>query len=239
MQLFCPDCGTRIAAENIHLDSLLAKCVDCDSVFSFATAIEEEPARRRRDAPQRGEQEVIARPRGLVVADDGVNLSIRRSWLTPGAIFLLFFTIAWDAFLIFWYSIAFTQKVPWIMIVFPVAHVAIGAGLTYFVIACFVNRTWISLDGGRLSVRHRPLPWPGNVEIDSSEIDQLYCKRDVHHGSKGGTTVNYSLHAVLKGGRKQQLLSGVDEDDHVRFLEQQIEQRLGLADRRVRGEMRD
>jgi hypothetical protein len=39
-------------------------------------------------------------------------------WFTPSVIFLVFFCIAWDSFLIFWYSMAFNSKhVPWIAVV--------------------------------------------------------------------------------------------------------------------------
>ena len=52
--------------------------------------------------------------------------SLEFSWYSSMSFFILLFTIIWNAFLFFWYSMAFTIGAPWIMVIFPLIHVAIG-----------------------------------------------------------------------------------------------------------------
>lgn len=182
-------------------------------------------------------------PAGISVEDDGASLRLVRRWFSLKLIPLLFFCIAWDAFLVFWYSLALAPStsmngggVPWIMIVFPIAHVAVGVGLTYSTLAGFLNRTQVRLEPGRLSIRHGPLPWLGNQVLDSSELDQVFCRRRDSTG-RHGTNVTYEVRAIMKGGKLIKLLSGLEDEDQALYLEQQIERRLGIADRAVPGEL--
>jgi hypothetical protein len=177
---------------------------------------------------------IVPKPRGIKVDDDGYRLRIRRRWFGPQYIFLLFFCIAWDAFLVFWYSMAFQVDAPWIMVVFPIAHVAVGVGLTYFVLAGLLNTTTITADPQELMVRHRPIPWRGNVKYAASQIRQLYVKRDKAevNGSK-----TFSLYALLLNRKAVKLLSGLLEPSQGQFIEQEIERHLGIAPEAVKGEV--
>jgi len=165
---------------------------------------------------------------------EGLILSFR--WFSAKFIFLAFFCLIWDGFLVFWYSLAFTENAPLIMLVFPLLHVAIGIYLTYYVIAGIYNRTVVTVGQGRLSIQHGPIPWPGSRILQASELTQLYTEERVTRG-KRGPRVSYDLSAVSRDNKKIRLLTGLDTPDSVRFLERQIEDRLGIRDRRVEGEM--
>ena len=127
-----------------------------------------------------------------------------------------------------------------IFVVFPIAHVAVGVGLTYFVLAGFLNSTVIRVADGMLSVRHGPLPWRGNLDMSTDGIEQIYCqnKLDKRRDEDGHTTtsIQYEVHAVI-GGQKTKLLSGLHEADHALFVEQRLERFLGIEDHAVPGEM--
>ena len=158
MQLTCKSCSKPIPAEDVNIKMAIAKCMACDAVFSFA----EDLGAGQREAAI-AERPRVPEPKGFSVENWGSDLVITRRWFTPAVFFLVLFCIFWDGFLIFWYGIAFTQKeVPWIMVLFPILHLAVGVGLTYFVICCFVNRTWIKVSMGQLTVRHSQLQWQGN-----------------------------------------------------------------------------
>jgi hypothetical protein len=146
---------------------------------------------------------------------------------------LAFFCAAWDSFLIFWYTMAFTTEAPWIMVVFPVAHLAVGVALTYTVLAGFLNRTRIELSASAMSISHWPLPWWGNRTIAPLELAQLYCEYRIPNTGQA----TYLLSAVLHDGRKVKLLSTQSEDEAM-FLEQTIEEFYKIADRPVAGERR-
>jgi len=136
---------------------------------------------------------------------------------------------------VFWYSslLGAPTAVSIIAGLFPILHVSVGIGLTYWTIAGFLNRTTLRLDERNLSVRHGPLPWKGNHTIPREDIKQLYCEHEVSQG-KNGPTHSYYLSAVLVDERKLRL--GSMPADHAKYIEELFEERLGITDMRVSGE---
>jgi hypothetical protein len=236
MQVHCTQCGVQIPADDLNIDTGIAKCRACNCVFSFLEALREHSAAER-TRPPTAERPAVPQPRGVAMDDLGGRLRLVRRWFQWPILMLLFFCVAWDGFLVFWYSIAFTQKAPWIMVVFPVVHVAVGIAMTYGVLCGFFNRTVIEVEGGRFTIQHGPLPWPGNRTIDTADLKQLYCRQRVRN-TRNGTSETYELHAQLADGKQLKLISGLDEAEQALFLEQQIEKYLGIKDVPVAGEFR-
>jgi hypothetical protein len=164
---------------------------------------------------------------------DGLVLSHR--WFRPIYIFMAFFCVFWDGFLIAWYFGIPTQGAPrpasfyW----FPLLHVGAGLWLTYYTIAGFLNRTLIGVNQGEITIRHTPLPWLGGRRIQAGELKQLYCEEI--HGRRSQTT--FQLCAVRKDGTKLKLLTGLPGSDVALLLEERIERQLGIQDRHVPGEL--
>jgi hypothetical protein len=170
--------------------------------------------------------------------EDGRQLFVVFKWFTPMAFFLLFFCIAWDTFLVFWYSMAGQASV--LFLIFPIAHVAVGVGLTYYTACLFFNKTFIVVDDKTLKIKHAPLPWTGNMEIDAADIEQLYVKEKTIN-NKNGTSHVYELRGVLKNQDDVTLVSekqlGLSSDaGKARMLERKIEMFLGIRDFSVEGE---
>lgn len=173
------------------------------------------------------------KPSGVRIDDDGYRLRIRRRWFGVHYIFLLFFCIAWDSFLVFWYSMAFGGDAPWIMVVFPIAHVAVGVGLTYIVLAGLLNTTTITADPQALIVRHRPIPWSGNANYAASQIQQFYVKHDKAEVNGQKT---FGLYAMLADRQEVKLLSGLLDAGQGKFIEQELERHLQIAPAAVKDE---
>lgn len=221
-------------------------CAACQSGQAVGAQAGKDPASK--DPPQEAGQDPpagrdalrerarVPMPRGIEVDDRGSDLRLSRRWFTPMALFLVFFCAAWDAFLVFWYGMALTQKeVPWLMVVFPIGHLAVGVGLSYFTLCLFLNRTVVSIAGGLLTVRHGPLPWPGNRELPVDDLEQLYCEEVISRG-KNGTSRTWKVHALDRRGAQVTLLSGLDDRTQARFIEQTVEEWLEIEDRPVEGE---
>jgi hypothetical protein len=175
-------------------------------------------------------------PERVIVEHTPQGLVLSYNWFAWTYIALAVFSLFWDGFLVFWYSMAFAQDAPWIMFVFPLLHVSVGIGLTYTALAGFYNRTIITVGMGQLSIRHTPFPWPGNRTVQASELTQLYSEERVTQ-SNNGRRVSYQLSAISNQNRKIKLLSGLTTPDEVRFFEHQIEEQLGIQDRPVEGEL--
>ncbi len=250
MKIDCPECCAHILAEDLDLPTSMAKCRNCNSVFSFAEKMRAPPAFGI--PPQASRDKMRApRPDGLQIQETGFNpaepgyrdaphkggsITVTRRWFAPQFIFFAFFCVAWDGFLFFWYSnvIGSPGPVPFIMAIFPIAHVAAGVGLTYYTIAGFLNSTTIRLDASSLTVRHAPLPWKGNHNVPREDIKQLYCEHEVSQG-KNGPNHSYYLSAVLVNESKVRLASM--PADQARYIEELLEERLGVVDMAVPGEV--
>lgn len=228
MQLTCPSCRGTIPADDVHLPSGRAKCRACDAVFRLAggedAALAPPPPRLR-----------IPRPRGIEEMPAGQGVAYERRWFSFMFIFMIFFCAVWNGFLLFWYLTAWGAGMA-VMLLFPLLHVAVGLGITYYTICGFVNRTRVTLDRDRLTVRHGPLPWPGNRDVPISRIRQLYTEQQVH-SSRNGTHLTYRLSAVMDDGSSLKLLSGIDSAEVPRYLEQELESRMGIVNVPVAGEL--
>jgi hypothetical protein len=230
MLLKCKACGAAIDADHIDLARDIATCPYCGAVTRL-----EEVRRSATEAPPAVRPRVELPPR-FTVEDTFGGLTIRRRWFSPAILFLAVFAVGWDSFLVFWYATAFATGAPWIMVVFPVVHLAVGVVLTYSVVACFLNTTTVTAEDGRLTVRHGPLPWPGNTDLETADFDQLYCEEKVHRG-KNGESRTYAVSALTRGGTKRKLLDGLTDADQAVFIEQRLEDYLKIKDRPVAGEM--
>jgi hypothetical protein len=176
----------------------------------------------------------IGLPERFEIADEGGDFRIGWKWPRLIALPLAVFSVAWDGFLLFWYSQMLGRNdVPWIAIVFPIGHVAVGLVLPYVALAFWMNRTVVSVTGGDIRVAHRPVPFPGNRRIQATDLRQLFCV--TRRGRRD--TASYALMARLASGREVTLISGLSNDREARFLEERIEQRLGLGNEAVAGEL--
>ncbi len=163
--------------------------------------------------------------------------SVKFSWFTPMTYFILFFTIIWNAFLFFWYSMAIGMGAPLMMVIFPLIHVAVGFFLLHKTLTGFFNKTNLVIDSDLLTVRHGPIPvWKKDFDIPVGSIEQLYVKQNVHKNDNS-TSFTYELMAKMYSGITRPVLNvGVLEVEEVRSIEAYIEKYLGIIDHPVKGE---
>jgi len=232
--LGCPSCGGRT---NISTDADQFICDYCGNSHAFQLPTRNKTELVESRAGGNYKHRLVPRPSSVNIQrkDGCIELSWR--WFSVKYLFLLFFVIAWDGFLIFWYSMAFGfGGAPWIMFVFPIAHVAVGITLTYTTLAGLFNRTTIKIGKKDFIVHHDPFPWPGELNVPVSDVDQLYCTKKISHG-KNDTSISYMLKALLKDGSEKKLISNLESPMVGYFLERQVEKILNVSDRPVAGEI--
>lgn len=229
--LVCPTCGGKTSLEE---GTPLATCMYCGNQLILRPAAGERlPSSPPPAAVGRGDAPM---PANVLLDTAGEGMTITRRWFSPRHIFLGVFSLFWMGFLVFWYGMAFSVGAPLIAILFPLLHLAVGVYLGYSALAGFINTSVIKVTHNQFSVTHGPLPWPGNLNLAAGELEQLYTT-EVTRRTKNGTSTSYSLCAVMRGGRKIDLLKQVDTPDTCFFIEQQVEQYLRIDDRAVAGEM--
>lgn len=241
MQLFCKKCGKQILSEDMNLEMALAKCRSCSSVFSILDSLNEESASGATSS--KTERLPVPMPKGFKIDEFGRELTITYRWFSAAAFFLLFFCIFWDGFLVVWYSIGVggllngkMGGMAIVMLLFPVLHVAVGIGLTYSVLCMFLNRTEIKVTAGDLSIWHGPVPCPGNCKLPTSDIKQLYVTENEQRG-KNGCRYTYDVNAMKQNDTKQKLIGNLQDIQQALFLEQKLEQHLGIVPQHVPGEV--
>ena len=230
MILNCKECGKPIPAIDINITSLMAKCVNCNSVFSF----EDKSRVRIQNTAFDTKRAMVPMPKGINLNEKNGQLEIEVSWFRLSNIFLTFFTMLWDSFMFGWFYSAISNG-EFLMVLFGSLHGAVGVYLTYRVLSGYVNKTLITVSRQSLSVKIGPLPWPGNISIPSSEMAQLYSKRVITQGKN--STTSYEVHGIRKNGTHLALVKSLERSEEAFYLEQKIEDFLQIEDEPVRGEI--
>jgi phage FluMu protein Com len=227
----CPQCGALFLAGDVSLTNLVAKCANCNEVFSFDDQLR---IPTQANGAQRFAKLPVPQPDSLQVEDDGLQRRIIRRWFSKGIGFVILFCIAWDSFLVSWYWMAFTRPDAWLLIslIFQLPHVAIGLWTSYFTFASLINKTIVQVDDNLLTVRHGPLPYYANRSLEVSNLVQLYCDENRYRRS-----VSYNVNALLTDGSKLKLLRGLERDQAL-FYEDRLEEWLGIEPCPVVGEVK-
>lgn len=228
--LTCPQCGGKT---NLSTDTRSATCEYCGSQLLLNPGPAADALPPLRNEPLRP---LAPRARGIQVESTAEGVTIKRRWYHPRYIFLAFFCLIWDGFLLFWYGAAFSMNGPAIMFIFPLIHLALGVAISYSTLCGFVNTTYIDLTRDEVSIEHAPLPYPGNKSVAAADLRQLYTQ-EVTRRTKNGTTTTYSLNAITRSGEKLELLKGLDTPEAGLFIEQQVEKFLNLRNEAVAGEI--
>ncbi len=226
-KLKCPNCGATVRAEDINIDKLVAKCSECHTVFSF----EEEIRMAPRHKPE------VLLPPGIDAYSTPSEIDMLVSWRRSSHSFLIFFTIFWNAILSIFVAVAITTG-SWSILAFISVHLAIGIGLLYYTIATLFNTTHVNVDHYNLLVEHRPIrvPFIRDQDIPVTEIDQIYIDKYVAGRTNGRPNYAYGVNLITTGDKTIKLVRGLRDAQHARYIEQEVEKFLSIADRPVEEE---
>lgn len=237
MDLSCPHCGRAYPTADISLELGVALCRSCDVATDLHTLRATAPVPPSVLSPAAlFEPPALAQARPVSISEEvrGPDLELSYRWFSPIAFFLIFFLVAWDSFLVFWYASAvgigsFTGGGGFGLFagLFALPHTAVGIGLTYFTLALFVNRTIVRVGSGRVAVHHGPLPWRGNQELSTQGVRGLRVIEQVTTSNRN-RTITWDVHLV-QDGVSVPLLTGLDEQEKARWLAGRIGRELGVG----------
>jgi len=231
-QLHCPACAAPIQAEDINIRNMVAKCNQCNTVFSFENQF---PASA---APAYSKPEILM-PTGIEVLRMLSELQIEINWRKTSGSFLLFFTIFWNAILLpMAVMVIMTGNLE--VLLFLSIHLSIGLGFLYFSLATLLNTTYVTVSSRRLVVEHKPIrvPFTPNHDLSVHDIKQLYAIKYEQGKSNDRPVYAFSLHATLQNGQDLKLLKGLKTADQARYIEQEVERFLRIEDAPADGEFR-
>lgn len=226
IQIACDSCGNPVSVADINMELGVAKCVPCDSLFPIATQV----AMAQKPAP------LLTAPRSIRVEDAGYEMRLSRKWFTPLAFFLIFFSLFWNTIVSIFVGVvvnSFVQGKPeFLLAVFMLPFVAIGASVAYVSIAMLINKTVIVVNGTQLHSSHGPLKFGRAVSLDVPDIEQIYVTKET--GNNGHES--YKLFARVSNDEDREISAYMHDYKAARFIEQEIERFLGLPDLPVAGE---
>ena len=165
-------------------------------------------------------------PEGLDLITTPHGIVIRKVWRSWKLIPLAFFAVVWDSFLIFWYSQAFTKSnPPLMMVLFPIGHVAVGLGLTYYLVASFMNTTDVTISATGVEIKTGPAPWIGNKHVPVEDIrDIIVRERAANRG-----TLTYNVMYADQSRKERKLIAWITQPDQAEFIADTIRDTLGLG----------
>ncbi len=105
----------------------------------------------------------------------------------------------------------------------------------YAALALVLNTTVLEVTPQWLTVTLGPIPVPGAVRLETSEISQLFAKVTVTENSSG-VQRSYELVAQLKNKMTKPLVFSPNGAGYARYIEQEVERYLGIEDEPVEGE---
>lgn len=226
--LKCPSCSSPLEESSFDLDQGLVRCAYCGTLTTLPSSIQRPPGFQERGP--------LALPDRISLESTPYGIRLVRRWFSPVVFFLIPFCLFWDGFLIFWYVMSFSTGAPLVFNLFPLIHVAVGVGLTYFTLATLINKTHIAVERGEVVITHEPLPWFGYRRIPGMMIDQIYAKVHITQG-KNGPSTDYQLWLVNTAGKHEKLHANQLTQEQALYIEQQLEKALGIKDRAVAGEL--
>ncbi|MEO5915183.1 MAG: hypothetical protein ABIS50_13185 [Luteolibacter sp.] len=166
-------------------------------------------------------------PEGLDEIPDMAGTTIRRKWLTWMIAPLALFAVVWDSFLFFWYTTALSKPgTPWMMILFPAGHVAVGIGITYFVIASLANKTDVILNTSFIEVTTGPFPWIGNKRVMVSDIAGIIVRERCGNQNR---KITYSVMYAGHDRKEKKFLSSLPNREQADFIAARIREITGLT----------
>lgn len=146
MQVSCPSCQSSLLYEEMSQSGGLVTCQRCHAQVNMQEAADAERHREAGFSRQEGTDVTMPAGMTLDVTDSGVRIVYR--WYTSRFLVLAMTCLFWDFYLIRLYTSSFVKDSPWVLVLFPLIHVVVGIGLTYYTLAGFLNQTTISIEGG-------------------------------------------------------------------------------------------
>ena len=114
---------------------------------------------------------------------------------------------------------------------FCLVFIVIGLGSVYLTIATWLNKTQIYVSKDAIEIKHKPIPWPGNKRIETSNIKQLFVKKISRSSGNNRTTYTFNVLGVTSESKQFKLITGLERHQHAHFIERKIEDYLNIENK--------
>ena len=157
-------------------------------------------------------------PDGMSYYESDGKLVIRKKWPKASG---YFGTVLSAAFIIISFFAPDVKE----NILFQAAFIAAALCGAYWSICFIKNSTYIIISPEYLEIMIRPLAWSGNKKIRIHDLKQFFVKEHLHDNAE---KLSITLRYEDKSGEDHVLLSGFQSTEEPLFLENKIEEILGI-----------
>lgn len=229
--MICRNCGAGLVADKIDTSLGIITCSHCGSMHELSENLRKpysEAESADASSPKQERQEV-ALPKQFKAHRTASGMEI--TWPVGGIAQGLILLIIAAGFT----YVALTQGMYFLIIAV--------VGLLYFAAVRTFNEHRIRTDSTSLQVKQGPLPWPGGVKLNVSDIEQLFSieyetQHEIGNDSERRVEIQkyYQLTARTRTDQRVKLLRGLSDPLQALWLEQEIERSLGIRNKHVAGE---
>lgn len=156
-------------------------------------------------------------------------MHIQKKWMGQSTLIIGLLCLAWAAVFVRTYKIIAqginSGDVPLIMLAILFAAGAVLLG--YFLVANWLNKTDIFVNKQLIEIKISPVPWRGNMRLNAAKIEEFSVEKHVA-GSEKKRKVTYAVLFRQNNDKITKLVSGLENKDQALFIEQKIENYLGL-----------
>ncbi|MEM9954415.1 MAG: hypothetical protein AAF846_22590 [Chloroflexota bacterium] len=237
MQLECPQCSKPLDEKHIDPRANIVTCDTCGAVFSTPSS--------RVSSSHKSKKDAVTIPKRFTVNLTGESLQIAYKHNACMGIVVGVFALFWNGMLwavfvptFLFAGISSVSESNWEGLIFPlflIPFILVGLFVAYTALFQLLNTTTVRATHKALSIQHRPMSIPFDKTIDTNTIQQLFTKRKVTSGS-GGDTITYDVYMMTNEGKKKKLLAGFSEAEQALYIEDQLEEFLGIIDEYVEGQ---
>lgn len=224
----CASCGAAVATGAVSR-AAITQCGGCGKVLDLAAVVSEKPAPSR----PTGEFHPRARlpmPQCARVEDRPDRLELR----LPNSAGRFIWSLL---------AAAAAAVLPLIALVAPRTDVGLRLGALAAVLLCAyvmvqaaVNTQFFTVDADGLRLGTGPLPWFNRSE-HLRGIRQIFVERNWRAASKYSYAFVWDVIAITRDGKRARLLEDVRDPILALWLEQRLEERLGIPDEAVESEV--
>ncbi len=201
------------------MDKGIAKCSNCNHVFSFEEFMEEDPIGSSA-AEDLYEGVEVLRLRSLL------EIRVNHYQARGGSLGMpIFFTMLWNVMLLpFIFSIVASGQ--WHILLFISLHLFAGLTMLRSTLSSIFNRSTIDVTQQGIRIKTKPFGKWGAADqyFDRASIKHFSVGRSAKHFKTGGSM---ALIMHLTNGKKVPLLTGVDKAS-LQYLDEEIEKYLGI-----------
>jgi hypothetical protein len=216
MQVNCPNCGQKVAAENINIQKMTAVCSACDTVFSFDLP---EPKSKRRKVKQ--PVKLSVRDTENLQMEFWTNFKLERNESVIASAFGGM-SMASVAVLL----MGSDGDVP---IILPIAFMLLALSLFYWLALTVVNKTHIEMDDDVIRVTRKPLPSLLNqdYEVNLAGVTAIKYEETAISKKEAYDLPRYRVWAETEDGSRRTVVNDVVEEYAV-FITQRLQERLHM-----------